>query len=470
MSKASARWQLLRAMLLLSVVGMSAASNASSGELFGAALGAWLERTAVPELTEILGRHPKFSGETIRVVTMRDGRPSNVTDGLSQALRAQLTHKLSRSGNIRIAWLDAASPCAAVTRKVPYLLGVETLGHGHKAEVRIALVDVEEAVWVPGVNLHWSGVLTAAERKALATQHSIAPAGTLASPIALADYNRIAEQLMARINCNLKHGLDGDVFILAHKAPELAGLVLALRQQIGTSARLSIARREADADWLLEMQLDQVEGVGYELVLQLRSTAQDLDRAQQRLAAVFVNPLGGLSTQVSAVARTVPKQLPRPSLGSMQLVEPGQGSRCATSGRTRASSPALGVDCVEVELALLHASYLVVFQTEASGRLALPDCNAPRNKVNGRKRFRLSPKGLRAGVYAVTTQDRALARRVHDSLREAAINCSKRATTIKADWLERTVALLDRHAGAYEWRVLQIPKQDPVQGVIVSRR
>ena len=478
MSKVKARLQLLRTLLLLSLAGLSSASLASSEELFGAELGAWLERTAVPELTEVLGRHPKFSGETIRVVTMRDGKPSSVTDGLSQALRAQLTHKLSRSGNIRIAWLDAALPCAAVTRSVPYLLGVETLRRGRrKAEVRIALVDVEEAVWVPGVNLHWSGVLTANEHQALATQHTSAPAGTLASPIELADYDRVAEQLMARINCNLRHALEGEVFILAQKSSELAGLALHLRQRIGTSPRLSIARREADADWLLEMQLSEVEGVGHELVLELRSTDQDLDQALQRLAAVYVRPAhslmkrtAGPSVQVSAV--TVPriKQRQGPLLRSMKMVEPALSNRCRMSGDARGSSPVQGVGCVEVELALLRASYLVVFQTEASGRLALPDCAAPRNRVNGLKRFRLSPRGSSARVYAVATQDRALARRVHESLREAAVNCSRPAKPIRGVWLERTVALLDRHTGAYEWRDIQIPDLDTVPGAIVSRR
>jgi hypothetical protein len=282
---------------------------------------------------------------------------------------------------------------------------------------------------------------------------------------------------MARIDCNLKHGLDGDVFILAHKSPELTGLALHLRQRIGTSPRLSIARRKADADWLLEMQLSEVEGVGHKLVLELRSADQDLEQAQQRLAAVYVHPAAsavkasvGSSTQVSAATIPTKKQQQGPWLGSMELVEPALSNRCRMSGHARVLPPAQGVGCIEVELALLRASYLVVFQTEATGRLALPDCAAPRNRVNGLKRFRLSPKGSSAGVYALATQDQSLARRVHERLREVAVNCSSPAKNIRVDWLERLVAELDRHAGAYEWRDVQIPNLDAVPGAIVSRR
>ena len=51
--------------------------GAAEERLLTGALGRWLSDSAAPELAEALGRHPRFKGEVIRIVAMRNGKPDD---------------------------------------------------------------------------------------------------------------------------------------------------------------------------------------------------------------------------------------------------------------------------------------------------------------------------------------------------------------------------------------------------------
>jgi len=156
----------LKVTLALTLVACTQLSNAASNELFGGPLGEWLRRDAQKQLTDLLSTHPRFRGERIRVVVMRDGLPATESNGLTQAIRSQLTHKLAQISNVQLVWGETLRGCQ-VPKKTPYLLGVEVARESRTRHlVRIAMVDVEEGVWVSGAHLQWRGLLTQAERQA----------------------------------------------------------------------------------------------------------------------------------------------------------------------------------------------------------------------------------------------------------------------------------------------------------------
>ena len=157
------------------------ASAASGGELLGGSLGRWLDETAGPELAETLARHPKFRGETVRFVPMLDGRAEPAGNRLVQAVEQRLTRHLIREEGVRIAWERDREPCAA-PQQIPYLLGIEIQKRGPDVyHLNIAMVDVDEGVWVSGVSLAWKGRLLPTERAALGTRAIGGPPGSMES-------------------------------------------------------------------------------------------------------------------------------------------------------------------------------------------------------------------------------------------------------------------------------------------------
>ena len=62
---------LLRISLVCLLLTLGDAVDASSSLLTGE-LGRWLETTAAPELVDVLSKHPRFKGETIRFTLDHD--------------------------------------------------------------------------------------------------------------------------------------------------------------------------------------------------------------------------------------------------------------------------------------------------------------------------------------------------------------------------------------------------------------
>ena len=181
--------------MILSLAILSAMSQAASGELFGGELGNWLSRDAQPTLVKLLSSHPRFHGERVRVVVMRDGQPATESDGLSQAIRAQLTHELAQIDNVQLVWGDSRRGCE-VPRKTPYLLGVEVSQESRtRYLVRIAMVDVEEGAWVSGASLQWRGQLTQEERRVRQLASVEGTAGTIDKPLPAHNRAAVVEQL-----------------------------------------------------------------------------------------------------------------------------------------------------------------------------------------------------------------------------------------------------------------------------------
>jgi len=177
---------------VIGLLAPAAGALAATSEVFGGPLGSWLRAEAIPEFTALLGQHPRFKGERIRVVGMQDGVPVTQSNALGQALRSELTNKLTRIKGVQIAWQAPSAGCG-VPLQAPYLLGVEVIEERRgQVLVRIAMVDVEEGVWVSGAHQQWRGALTLEERRALATPLVDAPAGTIDAPLASRNIAKIA--------------------------------------------------------------------------------------------------------------------------------------------------------------------------------------------------------------------------------------------------------------------------------------
>jgi len=436
------RWQ-LTTLLFLVVATITQVTQAASNELFGGSLGAWLRDDAQTQLTDLLSSHPRFRGERIRVVVMRDGLPAAQADGLAQAIRAQLTHKLAQINKVQLVWGDSLRGCQ-VPRKTPYLLGVEVERESrHRHLVRIAMVDVEEGVWVSGAHLQWRGLLTQAERQAKQTLSVEGAAGTIDKPLAATNRLAVVEQLLASIQCSLRGGVEGSVHIAAADPNDalLAELAVQLRKRVLHSAWLTVADNPLAADW--QLRLVAAKDVGESVVATLSAGAQGgKDASSQRLAAVYIRRDRAEAVPVE-FANAVSNEPYENLLGEITPVPVEPGETCF--------SPR--ANCTEVQFDMAEPGYVLVVRN-SGGTLGLSSCKVPA-RSSGLKRYRFHAADLGRGdvsVYAVATTDRKLAAELHREFSSVASNCGRGSPVSSGAWLANLEQLVSRAPDKIHWQ------------------
>ncbi len=149
--------------LLFLLAGISHASAQQSP------LEHWLSGTVAPRLAMKLEKHPKFSGEVIRLSAMQGGRLTETSNDLVRMIERDLTVRLMRYEGIRIRY--HGQPFKPTDRPVHYVLGVDVhKHHGSEHRVTVAMVDLTEGIWVGGTAFRWQGRLSRAERALLGNQ------------------------------------------------------------------------------------------------------------------------------------------------------------------------------------------------------------------------------------------------------------------------------------------------------------
>ena len=461
----------------LCIALLSVPSMVHGEELFSGDLGRWLSSEAYPRFSELVGKHPRFNGELIQVISMSGGQPAAQSDALTQAIRKQLTQQLTRLRSVQIAWREPERACG-IRRTAPYLLGVEVARESRgRYSVTLALVDVEEGVWVNGGYQQWRGSLTLDERTALGRVVSEGAPGSIDAPIAAQNRSVIVAQLLERIDCALRGGLDGSVRVVAAQPEDelLQNLVVDLRGRYATSASVHLAEDPAAADWELSLALSESAALSVSASLVPVAGAASQAGAQ-RLATVFVS-------RKSATSGATVARVPRPvATDSTSAASPA--SRGGDADReslivdlhevpSRPGEPChrLSAACVEVTFDLAFPSYVIVLRTQPGQSMKLGSCGSPR-RTSGSKRYRLSVRDPGAGFYALATRDADLASRLQRTLAAGAENCGARSRT---DWLGGLEKTLARAGEALDWRVFRVPprysdQRRQVDSVALSER
>ncbi|MFK7916225.1 MAG: hypothetical protein AB8B93_20095, partial [Pseudomonadales bacterium] len=270
----------------LLVLGLGSYWPAAHGVLPDTELGIWFKSQATPHLLEVIGKHPRFKGERLSVVTMQNRKPATQGHQLGHSLAEYATHRLLSQSQASITWREQHGDCRP-TRPTPYLLGIEvkTLTR-QRAAVTIAVVDVEENIWVPGTSLQWQGRLSSAERRALQQTVSRAADGSVGRPIALSRQQQIKERLLAQLHCAMPAGIDGKIFVStpAETDEQLGELGNQLTASLQRSPLFELANDLESATWLAVLRIKNGSNPRLELML----TEAD-GRGEQRLAALHVS-------------------------------------------------------------------------------------------------------------------------------------------------------------------------------------
>lgn len=416
----------------------------SGGELLGGSLGRWLDETAAPELAETLSRHPKFKGETIRFVPMLNGRAESAGNRLVQAVEQRLTRHLIRSDGVRIAWERAREPCTA-PEEAPYLLGIEIQQRGPDVyHLSIAMVDVDEGVWVSGVSLAWKGRLLAAEQAALATRVRGGPPGSMESPLPLSDSGTIGELMLEGLSCAVPAGLDGSLYVAMPAEAEYSGISQVLARQLSVRPLVAVTIDRARASWEMGLSARPLGNGTDELVATLRDLRRD--GAVQQIASVVVSRPRNERPDLAT-----PLGMPRALLSGLSYEMTRSRGVCqASSGSGR---------CVEVSFDLLHPAYLLVVSSR-DDRLESQVCGRSlRVAQPGSRRYRLIVSSSAvtagrpdAGVYVLAVEKRSVAHRIARQINAAPGACPGGVQESAGQWLQGFSRLLGEYGHEVDWR------------------
>jgi hypothetical protein len=472
----------------ITTIGCFLANVCLASTLLTGDLGRWLNDKAFPALVQSLANHPRFRGETVRVVAMRDGAPVPTTERLTQELQRELTHQLSEQDAVRIALPDAPKPCDLPEDR-PFLLGVEVVPvQGKQYRVNIAVVDRDEGVWVNGLNLRWEGTLTRTQRAALSQATSTGTPGSVGEPIPIADHRAVVDQLASQMECVLRSGVSGTLALKPTEHTALVPIVRELGARASALPGVMVTAPTDNPDWLLTTDLGGTMDRGSaELVLSL--APRDGGAPPQRVASIWISqPVAPARPAVASApprppvapaapprASIVPPAPPRPSIvppappiasapprPPMSRVAPVTHGDSLMTPLRAVPSPATGIcvrsnaegRCVDIELGLASAAYLFVFHTDPTGVHVHACRDQPLTANAGAHRYRLTlerPSADTIDVYAVATREPDLARLLNDVLRAGPGACGARGASPGA-WFGRFKMLVDRYGLRIDWR------------------
>jgi hypothetical protein len=445
--------RLLTCSLFVGCLLSAVQATASSGLLNGA-LGRWLDTRTGPQLGELLGKHPKFKGETIHLVSMENGKPVEVVSRLHQAIQDHLKQRLLKYPGVRLAWNEPEQRCGA-PRTVPYLLGIEIERTGsYSHSLNIAMVDVAESVWVSGVNYTWQGRLTGVEKLALNTSVNLPPKGTVESPLPASATSEITQLLQRNVKCTLPEGLDGPVFLEPSNSRVLSRIRGQLQRDLSLAALAAMTHDPEDAEWKMSLTANPVGSQTQEVVLTLTDRNNELT---QHLASVFVVGL--------ALDTGKPHNAPGPevrlaginpgALSPLSLNTTATGGICETHNRRPDY-------CVEVTFELTRVAYLFVLSTRERNLHANTCSSLVKRSNPGERRFRLRvPRGERggtadAGLYAIAVHEKALARKLARHIQHAPGTCTRHSKRGLDTWLAELDRMLADHPTSFEWRAMHL--------------
>ncbi len=183
--------------LVMIVLALFTSNIIQASSVVEGPLGIWITQQASPKLGEILTQHPRFKGERIKIMAMRDGHPIAVTDQLTDHIREQLIEDLLSIADVKIVF-DDTNRCNPI--RVDIILGIEVQKHDSREHrISLAMVDIEEGIWLNGTNLFWHVRLSNSQRRAFDTSLLNRSTPTVLN---IHQTTEIAQALYTQLQCN----------------------------------------------------------------------------------------------------------------------------------------------------------------------------------------------------------------------------------------------------------------------------
>lgn len=224
------RMLVLMAILVAQAIPATAQSREKS-------LDRWVERDLIPFVQQQLLVHPRFKGETVVFVVLKDSLPAPVSNALALSLRDRVLEAAVDTTGVSIGWQQgrgtgSGAPAGDCSRnRVHYYIGLElTQNLDSSYSVGVRALDLEDRAWVTGFGRSWRGKLNAVQRQAM-RQPRVDQTflGGRDVPFTMAQTDLLAAHLAQELGCLLLQGREQDYIVAADAKPagddELAGAV-----------------------------------------------------------------------------------------------------------------------------------------------------------------------------------------------------------------------------------------------------
>jgi len=185
----------------------------------------WISETAVPAISAQLSTHPRFKGESVRVVVFVDGKPAPRSNALAISFRDQLADAIIAVPDIRISPPVSRDNGTDCTRNdAHYYVGLQISRTG-KERFRIDLraLDLEDQGWVAGFDPFWEGSLSRNQQRAFDQAGADASfLGERSVPFSVSESDMIAASLARELGCASMRQMTGEYLVLLDDNSDLA--------------------------------------------------------------------------------------------------------------------------------------------------------------------------------------------------------------------------------------------------------
>lgn len=443
----------LRVLLFFNLLLVSTGVYAS--RVIEGSLGSWIAQDVTPMLSKLLTHHPRFKGEPIKIMAMSDGVPIAVNNKLTDRIREQITEDLLTSAGVKIVF-DDANRCKPI--KVNTILGIEVEKHtSGNHRVSVAMVDIEEGIWLNGTNISWNGKLNSSQRRALNTSVKRPVASSI---LAFNHTAEIAAALYDQVQCNDE--IMPPVFFEQAGDDSGQAVLRRLREKVSKSLLTTIDRHSAASIISLESPDFYPADGQRRLMASYILGLANIDNPLQvyRIGEVRVSQQGNSGAIISRSDAAYPNtnNVPAPDILSDIHIVHHQSRDNACEPRKK--------DCVDVSFVLNQPAYTVLFYS-VDGRTAPLRCKAPGQKQRGKQHYGLNvpagnnPNRPTVGFYVLAFKDRSAARQIHDAIRKNAPRCGGHPQPTAA-WVTSFHQLLvsnnDQYRGRSDWRSIHLTR------------
>ena len=497
-------------MLLTVLVAQAIPATAESREKD---LDRWMDQDLIPHVRKQLLNHPRFKGETVMFVVLRENLPAPVSNALAISLRDRVLDAAVNTPGVSVGWQQGRSnklpdnQAIDCTRdQVHYYIGIELsqeLDGSYTVAVRA--LDLEDRNWVTGFGKSWHGKLGTIQRQAMRQRRiDTTFEGSRDVPFSLAQTDLLATHLAHDLSCSLLQRPTGE-YVVATDSTKADGDLDATIELVGNNLAnhnsIQLAADTEQANATLRGKAHQIDGPLYQYWLTVTPTG-DSDLATLSSSAYILLPgvvadNDGASDPrpvVPPATATAPEK-PVPIKVTVSVPNAGQD---AFLGPLSIKRPASRADCGDrstpayspsrVVCSLLQAepqSDAIVFFLEHQARHGLvrlggAECRertVARIASSGQPiQFPIAQTHVGSGpmetyewlvepdidtYYAVALTDARAARSLANHIDQLPLRCSEimrpgLTGAALQEWLDEFAMLAARSAEHFDWRGLQV--------------
>ena len=423
----------------------------------------WVSLTVAPALVRELATHPRFKGETIRVVVFEDDRPAAGSNVFALSLRDRLAGAIFDTPGIRMAAeRNPGTQLDCTLEDVDYLIGLQ-ISYLGADEFRIDLrtLDIADQTWVTGFERTWQGQLTQSQLGELDQQRADPWfRGERAAPYDADQPDVLAADLAQELACASLRQTTGEYVVYQEPASgeAMPGTTELVRNNLAALAALQFTEDPALANATLRGKSHAVEpGLSqYWATIAPTDAASELPTltasAYVRYEAPEVDPIDALlNTQALLAPATV--------------VDSG-GSGVAMQVRAKRDAVVFFLNHQQ-RYGLVHLSGpdcrpgpdARVLRSDESLSRTLPVSSLTTDAASATSGWSVEPAG--DTYYAIAVSDSAAAYELSRHIRKLPRRCTPAARFGLRDeelrtWLAEFARIVERQREHIDWQAIQV--------------